>query len=398
MSDDAASPRLARPLLAQLGLITLVRLCVNTSRRFAYPFAAVLGRGLGVPLPAITSLIAANQITGLLGPLFGPLSDRWGYRTMMLVGLGLLAGGMLAGGLWPWYGVIALALFLAGLAKVIFDPALQAYIGERVPYARRGLAIGLTEFSWAGSTLIVVPLIGLLMERWGWRAPFFLLGGVGLSGLLVMRWLLPSEPRRTATERRGAGFREAWLTLRDSRAALGAVLFAFLVAMANDLLFVVYGPWLEQSFALSTVALGASTTVIGVAELVGEGTTAALADRLGLKRAVVGGGLLVAFSYLGLPLVGHTLLLALGGLFLIFLAFEFMMVSMISLLTELVPGARATMLAAALAAAGLGRVCGSLLGGPLWLAGGLWATGLLAAALSGLGVGCLAGGLIKSGR
>jgi predicted MFS family arabinose efflux permease len=398
MSDDAASPRLARPLLAQLGLITLVRLCVNTSRRFAYPFAAVLGRGLGVPLPAITSLIAANQITGLLGPLFGPLSDRWGYRTMMLVGLGLLAGGMLAGGLWPWYGVIALALFLAGLAKVIFDPALQAYIGERVPYARRGLAIGLTEFSWAGSTLIVVPLIGLLMERWGWRAPFFLLGGVGLSGLLVMRWLLPSEPRRTAAERRGAGFREAWQTLRDSRAALGAVLFAFLVAMANDLLFVVYGPWLEQSFALSTVALGASTTVIGVAELVGEGTTAALADRLGLKRAVVGGGLLVAFSYLGLPLVGHTLLLALGGLFLIFLAFEFMMVSMISLLTELVPGARATMLAAALAAAGLGRVCGSLLGGPLWLAGGLWATGLLAAALSGLGVGCLAGGLIKSGR
>lgn len=398
MSDDVMPPQLARPLLAQLGLITLVRLCVNTSRRFAYPFAAVLGRGLGVPLPTITSLIAANQITGLLGPLFGPLSDRWGYRTMMLVGLGLLAGGMLAGGLWPWYGVIALALFLAGLAKVIFDPALQAYIGERVPYARRGLAIGLTEFSWAGSTLIVVPLIGLLMERWGWRAPFFLLGGVGLLGLLVMRWLLPSEPRRTATERRGAGFREAWQTLRDSRAALGAVLFAFLVAMANDLLFVVYGPWLEQSFALSTVALGASTTVIGVAELVGEGTTAALADRLGLKRAVVGGGLLVAFSYLGLPLVGHTLLLALGGLFLTFLAFEFMMVSMISLLTELVPGARATMLAAALAAAGLGRVCGSLLGGPLWLAGGLWATGLLAAALSGLGVGCLAGGLRKSGR
>lgn len=398
MSDDVMPPQLARPLLAQLGLITLVRLCVNTSRRFAYPFAAVLGRGLGVPLPAITSLIAANQITGLLGPLFGPLSDRWGYRTMMLVGLGLLTGGMLAGGLWPWYGVIALALFLAGLAKVIFDPALQAYIGERVPYARRGLAIGLTEFSWAGSTLIVVPLIGLLMERWGWRAPFFLLGGVGLLGLLVMRWLLPSEPRRTATERRGAGFREAWQTLRGNRAALGAVLFAFLVAMANDLLFVVYGPWLEQSFALSPVALGASTTVIGVAELVGEGTTAALADRLGLKRAVVGGGLLVAFSYLGLPLVGHTLLLALGGLFLIFLAFEFMMVSMISLLTELVPGARATMLAAALAAAGLGRVCGSLLGGPLWLAGGLWATGLLAAALSGLGVGCLAGGLRKSGR
>jgi DHA1 family inner membrane transport protein len=116
---------------------------INTSRCFAYPFASALSRGLGVPLAAITSLIAVNQVTGVLSPVFGPLADRWGYRVMMLAGLVLLTGGMLAGGLLLTYGVVLLALFLAGLGKSVFDPALQAYVGERVPYRRRGLAIGM---------------------------------------------------------------------------------------------------------------------------------------------------------------------------------------------------------------------------------------------------------------
>jgi MFS family permease len=111
MRTPAPPPR----LVLDLGAAALARLFLNTARRFAYPFAPALSRGLGVPLTEITPLIAGNQATGMLSPLFGPLSDRWGYRTMMLVGLGLLAGGMLAAGLLPIYGVVLLALFLAGL-------------------------------------------------------------------------------------------------------------------------------------------------------------------------------------------------------------------------------------------------------------------------------------------
>ncbi len=161
---------------------TFCRLLLNTTRRFAYPFAPALSRGLGVPLTAVTSLIAANQITGILALLFGPLGDRWGYRIMLLAGLGLLAVGMLAGSFLPYYGMILVALFLAGLGKSIFDPAIQAYVGERVPYERRGMIIGIMEMAWAGSSLVGIPLVGLLIDRLGWRAPFFVLGGLGLLG------------------------------------------------------------------------------------------------------------------------------------------------------------------------------------------------------------------------
>jgi DHA1 family inner membrane transport protein len=389
-SSSTLSPR---RLVLALGAATLARTFINTSRRFAYPFAPVLSRGLGVPLAAVTSLIAVNQATGLLSPVFGPLGDRWGYRALMLAGLGMLGVGMLAGGLLPVYGAVLVALFLAGLGKNIFDPALQAYVGERVPYERRGLAIGLIEFAWAGSTLVGIPVTGLLIDRLGWRSPFFVLGGLGLCGLVALRVLIPGDGGRGHAEDRLAGFGEAWRRLSHERAVLGSLGFAFLVAAANDNLFVVYGAWLETTFGLSIVALGAATTVIGVAELLGEGLTASISDRLGLKRAIMAGLVLSALSYALLPLTERSLPLALAGLFAIFLSFEFTIVTAYSLFTEILPGARATMMSSSLATSGLGRMAGALMGGAVWLAGGLAATGLVSAAITGLALIWLMWGL-----
>ena len=169
------SRRSVAGLVWQIGAITLSRLSLNTARRFAYPFAPALSRGLEVRLTAITSLIAVNQATGVLGLLFGPIADSLGYRVMMLAGLTMLVVGMFAGGFLPLYGVVLIALFLAGLGKTIFDPAVQAYVAKQVSYQRRGLVIGVIELSWAGSSLVGIPMVGLLIDRLGWRSPFFVL-------------------------------------------------------------------------------------------------------------------------------------------------------------------------------------------------------------------------------
>jgi len=36
------------------------------------------------------------------------------------------------------------------------------------------LVVGLVEFSWAGSTLVGIPLIAIIIDRLDWRAPFLL--------------------------------------------------------------------------------------------------------------------------------------------------------------------------------------------------------------------------------
>lgn len=381
------------PLTVQLGVAVMARLILNTSRRMPYAFAPAFSRGLGVPLSAITSLIALNQATSLLGPLSGPLGDRWGYRTMMLSGLALLSIGMLAVGVVPAYLAAVIAVALAGVAKILFDPAIQAYVGACVAYQKRGLAIGLIETSWAGSTLLGIPLAGVLIARAGWQSPFLALGILALLSGWLIAWAIPATPRKRYDSRWWATYRDAWQSLRQ-RPMTGALLgFTLLTCAANDCIFVVYASWLETSFALTVVALGGATIVIGAAELLAEGLVAATSDRLGLSRAAVVGTTSAVVSYAVLPLASVTLPLALSGLFLIFLCFEFSIVSAMSVFTEVMPNARGTMMSLNLSAAGVGRTLGALLGGLVWPMGGLWASSITAAAICALALGCLAWGL-----
>jgi DHA1 family inner membrane transport protein len=377
----------------RIGAAIFCRLLLNTSRRFAYPFAPILSRGLGVSLIAVTSIIAVNQATAVIGMLFGPIADRLGYRFMMMCGLCLLVIGMLWAGFMPSYGVVMAALLMAGLGKTIFDPVIQAYVGRDVSYQRRGLAIGFLEMSWAGSTLLGIPAIALLINWMGWQAPFIAMGGLGLVGMVLLRALIPpdSYPRKTISSQNVFGL--AWRRLAEDRSAAGALGYAFFISVANDNLFVVYGAWLEHSFDISIVALGLGTSIIGMAELCGEGLTAIFSDRLGLKRSVNIGLIFTVLSYLILPLASKTLASALTGIFLIFISFEFMIVSSMSLCTELMPAYRATMMSAFFAMAGLGRVLGALIGGAIWLAGGIQATCLVSAGVTLLAFGSLAVGV-----
>ena len=387
-------PSATVPMLTwKIGTLAVSRLVLNTARRFAYPFAPALSRGLGVPLTSVTAIIAVYQASPLLGLLFGPLADRLGYRLMMLAGLGLLATGLFLGGVLPLYGVVMAGLFLAGLGKSVYDPAYQAYIGDRVPFQQRGRVIGIIETSWAGSTLLGIPLIGILIDRLGWRAPFFGLGAMGLAGIVAIRLLIPEDKRRAETLATPLGIRQVWRKLLQEKTALGTLGFAFFVSAANDTLFVIYGAWLESAFNLSIVAIGFGTVTIGLAELGGELFTVFWADRFGLKKSVYLGLGLSTLAYGLLPVWGGTLPFALGGLFLIFLTLEFTIVSFLSLCTELHPDSRATMIAGFFAAGGIGRIAGALIGVPIWQAGGIFGTGMVSAAISALALVSVTWGL-----
>lgn len=380
-------------MASQMAIMIICRLILNTGRRFIYPFAPAFSRSLGVPLTAITSLIAINWATSLLGLVSGPMSDRWGYRRMMIAGLFLLTVGLAIAGSLGLYASVLIGLFLAGLGKSVFDPAVQAYISDRVPYRRRGLAIGMLEVSWAASALVGIPLVAFLIDRGGWRTPFLVLSLMGgLSTLALIGFVTPdSRPHESVSGNRDR--MRSWRKILHNRMAMGAFGYSFFVQMANDNLFVVYGAWMEQAFQLSIVGIGLGTSVIGAAELSGEFATAALSDRIGLKRGLVLGLVLCSLGYVLLPFLTASLSWALGGLFLLFFIFEFSIVTGLSLVTELVPEARATMMSGFFAAGGLGRIAGALIGGPIWLAGGMPATASTSAVINLLALLSLTWGL-----
>jgi predicted MFS family arabinose efflux permease len=392
-AEPSAVENSAGRLAATIAASIVCRTALNTARRFIYPFAPDLSRALGVPLSAITALIAVNWATNLLGIVTGPLADRFGYRGTMLIGMALLAAGMLAAGLLPLFSILIVSQFFCGLGKSLFDPALQAHVSERVPYRRRGLAVGFLETAWAASTLVGIPAMAFLIDRAGWQWAFLALGACGLLGMLMVRAVTPIARPVPAEARGGLDLMDSLQEILGNRAARGLVCYAFLFNAAMDNLFVVYGVWMEEAFHLSLLAVGVGTGVIGMAELAGEFLTAGMADRIGLKRAAVGGVALCILTYGVLPFTAVTVHLALGMLFVHFCIFEATIVTILSLATELHPASRATMVASYYAAAGLGRIGGALLGGPVWLAFGIVGTGLTSAAVTALALAALAWGL-----
>jgi predicted MFS family arabinose efflux permease len=355
-------PSLA-PLRGQLTLFLITRIILDTGFRMVYPFLPTFARALGVDISTISLAITARSSLGILSPFIGSAGDLIGRRSAMLMGLSIFAGGSLVVLLWPSYIGFLIALLLGSLGKVIFDPAMQAYLGDRVPYNLRGRAIAITEIGWSGAALVSLPIIGWIIYRSNWAAPFPILGILAAIAAFFIWRALPSDP--TADSERPT-LKYALRTILSRPSTLAALTVSLLINVGNESINVIYGVWLENSFGLQVVALGAASVLIGLAELGGVGLVARLADQLGKVRALCLGIISITVACLLLPILGGSLIPALIGLFLFYLTFEFTFVTLISLFTELAPSTRATLMATSITAAAGGRALGALIGPALF--------------------------------
>jgi predicted MFS family arabinose efflux permease len=366
------------PLRTRFIVFTFTRTVLNTGFRLIYPFIATFARALGVEVEAIALAVTARSALGLSGPLLGNLGDSIGRKRAMLFGLSLFALGFTLVLVLPSYPSLLIALLLGAAGKIIFDPAMQAHLGDQVAYDRRSTAIALTEIGWSGASLLGLPIVGWFIAEQGWVSPFPLLALMMLICIFLLWRVLPDDAPTPGSR---ITLRSAWISIINHPPAIAALATSLLISAGNELVNIVYGLWLEESFGLQVVALGAASSVIGFAELSGEGLVATITDQLGKKRAVSIGLLITAAACIILPIIGHSIAGVLFGLFLFYLSFEFTFVSLIPLVTELVPSARATLMAGNLAAAAGGRALGAVSGS--WLIDfGIWTNATFGASLT----------------
>ena len=340
----------------QLTLFTIIRTVINTMYRMIYPFLGVFARGLGVNIAELSLALAARSVLGTFGPFAAIVADRRGRKFGMLLGLGVFTGGVAVVVYWPTLAGLTIALVMSTMGKYIFDPSMQAYIGDRVPYERRGLAIAITEFGWSLAFIVGMPLVGFVISRNGWMAPFPLLTLLGALMFALLYFILPRENHRPDPD--ATVFSNLRLVL-VSVPVLAGLSIGLWASAGNEVVNLIFGVWLEDAFALKIVALAGASAVIGFAELGGEGLVALYVDKLGKQRAVAIGLIANSFSALLLPFIGRTSTGALVGLFLFYITFEFTLVSIIPMMTEVLPEARATVMAFNVAGESLGRAIGA---------------------------------------
>lgn len=381
------TPTRLRPVLV-IGLLT--RILTDTATQMFFPFLPIFAAGLGITAVTMGRLVSLRSLMGLFAPLSAPVVHVRGYRFVLR--LGLLAAGLgylligASNNLW----LVVPGMMLAGLGSYSFIPTLQAYLSANLPYERRARGLGFVELGWALSGIVGLFLLGELIARTSWRAPFYVVGG-GLVAAGLLYSLLPAAHGRASTEP-PAERRPLPQRLRDythlgddSWSAWAAILTNFLVIFAAIHTFISYGSWMVDAFGLGPQGLGRVALLLGVADLAGASLVTLASDRMGKRRGFLISSALGVGAFLLLPVMGAlTLVPALLGLLLARFAFEFSVVGLIPLLSEQVPNQRNKVLALGATAGLLGSTAAGFTGPWAYARLGLAGLALPSAALLSL--------------
>ena len=139
-------------------------------------------------LLAVSGGSAAAAAAGI-----GYLSDRVGYKPILLLHLSVLAASMLLHGFAQSIFQLALLRVLYGLASGGILPTMNALVGHLVPADSYGKAYGLTA-SMTSLGFAAGPFLGGIMASWwGYRWPFVIVSAMVV--LLAVPAVLSIRPR-----------------------------------------------------------------------------------------------------------------------------------------------------------------------------------------------------------
>jgi DHA1 family bicyclomycin/chloramphenicol resistance-like MFS transporter len=241
----------------------------------------------------MAAYLAASAVSQLV---FGPASDRWGRRPVMLFGAVVLSAGallcMLSFSIWPLIG----GRFIQGVGACAGGVIADAVVRDHFSAKRRQRVYAKINAAFA-----VAPAVGpvagtYIAHAFGWHANFALLLAVSLAlTYSVWRWLPETlrEPDPRALERK-----RLWSNARE---VLGTRGFLFYVAMGGLCVGVVYAALIgAPDLVINVLHQGSGAIVVVaiailVAFVIGAGACAWLTPRVP-HLAIIGGGLALVLA------------------------------------------------------------------------------------------------------
>ena len=207
---------LPRATFAIIFAVSMVTAMGNTGMISVLP---AIGRSIGMPDPMVAAVFSLSALLwAFSSPFWARMSDRYGRKPLMMVGLAgfmvsmAFCAAVVAAGLhhlaapFVIFILFLLARALFGLFGAASNPATQAYVAEHTPEAQRTQAMSGLAGAFSLGTVIgpfiaplfVLPLLGLA----GPMACFSLMAGV----MLVVVWRrLPESQFRPEPQPRPSG-------------------------------------------------------------------------------------------------------------------------------------------------------------------------------------------------
>lgn len=330
------------------------KLLIDTTIQLFNPFLTMIAAGVGISAVSMGGLVALRGLMGLSAPAIGTIADRVGYKKVMQVSLFLSGSGMMLAGFSKNVIFFTVGMILTGIGQAGYTPNLHAYISSRLPYEKRARGIGIIEYAWALAGIAGLFLAGYLIEEYSWRTPFILFGILLMFAAFIYSTLpgnhtdnknqLPVTPTvklKIPLRKRihkfldlGPNARSAWGTIIIQ----GLNLFAIMHVM------IIHGGWFEREYGLSPSKLGGIAVIFGIADLIASIYVSIAVDRIGKKKSVAIGVAGMTAGYVLMPFLNTGLYLAIFGLIIPRIFFEFATVSNLALISEQVPEQRGKVL------------------------------------------------------
>ena len=194
-----------RPPAAPFPLLVAVTACGTLGMHLVIPALPATSAALAVSAGTVQLTITLYLVGLAIGQLgYGPISDRFGRRPVLIAGLCVFSAAGVATALAPSAGLLIAARVvqsLGGCAGLVLGRAMvrDAVAGDR---AAAQLALLTLVMSMAPAA---APVLGGYMTDWfGWRAAFGALAAIGAVTTALAAWRLPETHGGAAARARGA--------------------------------------------------------------------------------------------------------------------------------------------------------------------------------------------------
>ncbi|MEU1377463.1 MFS transporter [Streptomyces triculaminicus] len=200
-AEGAGRAPSVRWTLACLSLSVLLSSLGTSSANVGLP---TLAQAFGASFQEVQWIVLAYllAITTLIVSV-GRLGDIVGRRRLLLAGISLFTAASVLCGLAPTLWLLIAARAAQGLGAAVMMALTMAFVGETVPKARTGRAMGLLGTMSAIGTALGPSLGGALLSGPGWRAIFLVNAPLGVLAFLLARRHLPVDRREPRTGRAG---------------------------------------------------------------------------------------------------------------------------------------------------------------------------------------------------
>lgn len=141
---------------------------------------------------ALVSLFFVGYTSTFVG---GYLSDKFGRKKVIgpsVIGFGAVTSITAAANSVPFLGAVRV---LTGVFEGFQYPAGAAWISETFAYRLRARALAIWETGYSLGTLAGIALATIIAARWGWRAPWPVVGGLSIVAGVLFLIFVRERPR-----------------------------------------------------------------------------------------------------------------------------------------------------------------------------------------------------------